>query len=93
VQYEAGERRDFPCQPCPEQRFPPIDGLSQVALEAHRLAVSLTPEMGAPPLEFIFKILDIPVPSPEAREITERLVILWRTHQEHHAKQNGQSDR
>lgn len=38
--------------------------------------------MGTPPFEFIFRLLDLKVPSPLAREVTERLALLWKIHRE-----------
>lgn len=53
-----------------------------MTLDVHRLVVDLTPSMGSPPIELVLKILGIRVPSETAREIVERLALLWRIQRE-----------
>lgn len=93
-QYEAQERRDYPCQACPNVRFPPLDELSELTLEVHKLAISLSTGMSAPPLDFVMKVLNIHVPSTRAREVVERLALLWdlqRTHAQGHEQKGRQA--
>lgn len=101
AQVEAGERgegthRPYPCLPCPNRRFGSFDEMSGLTLEVNRLLAGLSTGMGTPPFEFVLKLLNIPLPSPEASEVTERLMLLWKLHreraeeQEKRAPQNGQ---
>jgi hypothetical protein len=39
--------------------------------------------MGAPPFHFVLELLSIPVPSPLALEVIERLTLLWKVHRDH----------
>lgn len=101
AQVEAGERgegthRPFPCQPCPTRRFGPFDEMSGLTLEVNRLLAGLSTGMGTPAFQFVYSLVGLTVPSPEATEVTERLILLWRIHreraeeQEKRAPQNGQ---
>lgn len=53
-----------------------------MTLEVNRLLTSLSTGMGAPPFEFVYRLMSIDVPSPLAREVTERLAMLWKIHRE-----------
>lgn len=95
----AGERgpgthRPYPCLQCPNERFPPLDPLSLRTLEAHHLLVSLSGGLGgAPPLMFVFSLLRLRVPSDEAREVAERLALLWTLQRQHHEDTQSQQSR
>ena len=38
--------------------------------------------MGAPAFEFVYRVVGLEVPSPLAREVTERLAMLWQVYRE-----------
>jgi hypothetical protein len=64
-----------------------LDAVSLQTLEVHQLAIALSPEMGAPPLDFVFRLLGLRVPSATAREVAMRLALLWQLQREHRTQQ------
>lgn len=90
--FQTGELRAFPCRRCPNVRFP-LDEVSDLTLEAQHLLASLSTGMGPPPFQFVMDLLNIRVPSVLAREVIERLAILWKIHRERDDAQKQQVPR
>jgi hypothetical protein len=90
-QYEAHERRTFPCDKCPEERFGPIVEADRATQLYFRLVYYLnaSPEsMGGHPWELLCAMAGI-TDLEMLREVWERMGIVKRIHHEHERKQDA----
>jgi hypothetical protein len=67
--------------------------VSRTTLEVNRLLAGLSTGMGTPPFEFIYRVVGLEIPSPMAREVTERLALLWKLHHERDAAKQKTAER
>lgn len=74
---------ELPCDVCPQKVFPPPDEVTALAVEVWNLASwGIHPDHPTP-IEFVFKLLGIPIPSWRALEVYRRLQLMSQTLREH----------
>jgi hypothetical protein len=86
-QGDLGE--ELPCKLCPSRIMPEPDEITLLANQVYGLlSESLIPDQ-PPPIEFIFRLVGLPIPSEKAIKVYERLLLRVRTEREYQQLRHG----
>lgn len=90
--YAQGDLAELPCQLCPRRLFPEPDECTKLAFEVWGLLGESPIPDQPPPIEFVFKLLGLEVPSEKALEVYRRLIKMKEIISEDQKLRRGSSD-